>query len=444
MSTGRPPDSLLAPAGAPAHWCRSVVRATHPVHEVAEALRCAPPVPPPTVLRGPLHGRTLEECTEGAERVDEPPPPPPPPPTHADSGVVAPRGAHKPHPSRPPPPPPPPLATTPFADSGVVAAKAEHPRAAGSQVPGGGKDGAGPGERTADTPTRRPLPPADACPPADRLRELAGEGAPRTRRPRKPRPQRPRRDTSQAVVPDVAADDLLRRVAERVVGRLPGSREDAHGSEASSRQWHTGPVRVDPPDGVGEVLRRSSHGPGPSGAGRLRSRSRAGDAKDGDGPVRDEGGDRGAGGTSAHRRQDGGSRPEGEGRRRGQGDPRRQGGAERRARQREQGAPERDLRPVGRLSRFAEQPPLPPRLVDNNSALGAGGVGAGAGGVDGAGNNSALGPGWVGAGGNNSALGAGWVGVGGNNSAVGVSGVELERALDRVLTDAARRHGIEV
>ncbi|MHB1289725.1 MAG: hypothetical protein ACYC3U_10575, partial [Georgenia sp.] len=251
LTAGAPP---LAAAGAPRAWCRATVRATRAVPELDAHLHavCAPPPEPPTVLPGPLLGRSLRECLDGAlagredgagaatgdpggHRTDE----------YARRGSTPgrPDPASRPGTPRHPRTAPDPARPEPGRPGG---------RAPHAPAPHGPREPAADGGR--GTPSgaggrRRPPPlPDDGCPPIARLRELAGADPADAARRTVRRVHRHGTSTAAMTGQEAAAEEFLRGATDRVARRL-----GATGPTDLDRV----PVRTPAPAGADALLRRA-------------------------------------------------------------------------------------------------------------------------------------------------------------------------------------------
>lgn len=410
----------LDAAGGPAAWCRATVRATRPVADLDTRLDavCARAPRAPSLVAGPLFGSALEECTRDVGAADDVVDVP-------DAGGRRARGSADDRPAtgrRTPAAPVGPRtrgqgrarpASAPRAPDHVLAPPAgRHPRRTASGH--------------ADTPADRGS--AAAHLPVARLRALAGpqsaDGRPRrhtnprsldqdaipgpgaapgpARRRARPGQGRSQPAAERLLPPDEAGPALLTRVVDRIVRRIAG--RPGSGSRLAAGLLRAGAASSDPE--LSDLLARWSGAPGRP---RPRRRRRAA----GRGDLQRQPSDADPGRVLAD--------PLGL---RGPGAP-------------PFDEPRLDEREVRAPSRFAEQPTRPRRLADlagetDGTETMAGTVaraGEGAG---------ALGTGAAATAADTSAR----PGVGGAVPAV--SAPELERLLDRVLGDAARRHGIEV
>ncbi|GAA3816183.1 hypothetical protein [Cellulomonas soli] len=212
MSTGRTVLPLDA-AGAPAAWCAASVRATRALHDVPDAVRavCAAAPRTPHVLRGPLLGTCL---TDVLDRAPADPPDEPAagsrPPRRSSSGGPVGAGVGRPAPGgarvadRFPAPGPRPETVPPVRRT----------RAGGTT--GAPRPGRAPGGSGA----------AVAVVPEHRLRALAGPvgraaAHPTGRRAARPGTgSAPARGSGRETLP--GAEDLAARLARRLVQRVAG------------------------------------------------------------------------------------------------------------------------------------------------------------------------------------------------------------------------------
>ncbi|MEP7765544.1 hypothetical protein [Sanguibacter sp. 25GB23B1] len=469
------PAGLLDAAGGPALWCRSVRRAVEPLRAVdAGVALCARTPRPPALVTRPLLGDTLYECTDRSRAPATPVPPVPeqdpprapagpdtrretrPAPRRADedasktapSTAGRPRGPARPGGPRPVPHPPRPPRGGP-ADGAVGTVLRSLARQAPSSLPAapaGAPSVRAPRTQTAPDGTSAPSRPRSPLPAESCGDDLAAQTAGRVARTLGAADlsglttSRVRRVTG-----DPRTASALRTVLDRLTGRLqdagvadrqqggpPGSTDRGSTDPGSTRRTESASPVLGLPPASGRRRRRRDR---PATEGADATAPRAG--RDGAGGP--------AGSTDARRGRGSPASQAGDGRPRRPG---RSGGDTGEGTDAVLRAPDRGSPPwAGTHDRSVpasrqgpgELPDRPGRLV----ALG----GAGLDDTPHDGSTTGAAP---------SAL-AGTLGttpqptvwdssgIGGAGGAVpAVSAPVLERLLERVLDDAARRHGIEV